>query len=206
MVTPTAAGGGTYTGRAKLHDQTTAARPDYGCTTRGTHGCTTRLRLYDQRHPRLHDQTTAVRPEAPTAARPDHGCTTRGTHGCTTRGTHGCTTRGTHGCTTRGTHGCTTKMRTVVPLLTVALLAVCCLGAEAQDSVPCPDEVSALCPPTPGEYPEYFAFPDDCSKFCQCGDGGLAWELPCLLGLLWDDTLKTCNWPNLVDCGDRPIP
>ncbi|XP_069184031.1 uncharacterized protein [Procambarus clarkii] len=182
MVTPTAAGGGTYTGRAKLHDQTTAARPDYGCTTRGTHGCTTRLRLYDQRHPRLHDQTTAVRPEAPTAARPDHGCTTR------------------------GTHGCTTKMRTVVPLLTVALLAVCCLGAEAQDSVPCPDEVSALCPPTPGEYPEYFAFPDDCSKFCQCGDGGLAWELPCLLGLLWDDTLKTCNWPNLVDCGDRPIP
>ncbi|XP_069184030.1 uncharacterized protein [Procambarus clarkii] len=198
MVTPTAAGGGTYTGRAKLHDQTTAARPDYGCTTRGTHGCTTRLRLYDQRHPRLHDQTTAVRPEAPTAARPDHGCTTRGTHGCTTRGTHGCTTR--------GTHGCTTKMRTVVPLLTVALLAVCCLGAEAQDSVPCPDEVSALCPPTPGEYPEYFAFPDDCSKFCQCGDGGLAWELPCLLGLLWDDTLKTCNWPNLVDCGDRPIP
>ncbi|XP_069184034.1 peritrophin-1-like isoform X2 [Procambarus clarkii] len=78
------------------------------------------------------------------------------------------------------------------------------LGTE-EPRVPCDPEVSAQCPPQDGYDSVYLPMPTDCSKFCICS-GGTAYEKECFPGLVWDDTRNVCNWPNLVDCGTRPIP
>ncbi|XP_053643770.1 peritrophin-1 isoform X2 [Cherax quadricarinatus] len=96
------------------------------------------------------------------------------------------------------------KMRTCFLLLTGTLLAAA--ATTQKPPTVCPPEVSALCPPEMGEFPELYAYPDDCSKFCKCSLDGLAWEYDCPGTLLWDDELKTCNYPENVDCGTRPVP
>ncbi|KAG7159474.1 putative Chitin binding Peritrophin-A domain-containing protein 21 [Homarus americanus] len=82
-------------------------------------------------------------------------------------------------------------------ILTATLLMVSlpCIQSKNHTSLyRCPDEVSALCPPTPGEQPEYFAHPNNCAMFCECGLRGVAWELVCQSSLLWDDTIKSGLW------------
>ncbi|KAK8735586.1 hypothetical protein OTU49_005447, partial [Cherax quadricarinatus] len=96
------------------------------------------------------------------------------------------------------------QMRTCFLLLTGTLLAAA--ATTQKPPTVCPPEVSALCPPEMGEFPELYAYPDDCSKFCKCSLDGLAWEYDCPGTLLWDDELKTCNYPENVDCGTRPVP
>ncbi|XP_042206510.1 uncharacterized protein LOC121855571 [Homarus americanus] len=97
-----------------------------------------------------------------------------------------------------------TKMRTYCLVLTAVLLAV--YSPCVESFTPCPDEVASLCPLTPGQNPLFFAHPNHCSMFCECDHGGVAWQLQCGNSLLWDDTIKTCNWPHNVDCGSRPTP
>ncbi|XP_063844364.1 peritrophin-1-like [Scylla paramamosain] len=90
-------------------------------------------------------------------------------------------------------------------LLGVVLLALVSLVA-AQTGSPCPAAVNAQCPAIGGGQAVFFAHPNDCSKYCECVQLGLAYELSCSTGLLWDDIRDTCNWPDYVDCGSRPKP
>ena len=70
--------------------------------------------------------------------------------------------------------------------------------AATQSGIPCPAVVNAQCPAIDGGQAVFFAHPNDCSKYCQCVDLGLAYEMVCAPGLLWDDIKNTCNWPNYV--------
>merc|ERR1712179_680405 len=90
------------------------------------------------------------------------------------------------------------KMKGVCTYFLVTLIVMC--KGEGQ----CKQEISAKCPsPDPGT-PVYLADPEDCSKFCECS-GGAAWSEHCADGLMYDEILHLCNWPNSVDCGSRPI-
>ncbi|MCE2196872.1 hypothetical protein GQ599_10090, partial [Streptococcus thermophilus] len=62
---------------------------------------------------------------------------------------------------------------------------------------------SIQCPELPGEV---FPNPSNCSNFCECVDEGVALQMPCPGGLLFDATLYICNFPDQVDCGNRPSP
>ncbi|MCL4126707.1 UNVERIFIED_CONTAM: hypothetical protein GTU68_063197 [Idotea baltica] len=81
-------------------------------------------------------------------------------------------------------------------------------GSVSSTSVPslyCPDEVSDQCPEVDGDVPVFIADPDDCQGFCECSSG-LAYSLTCQDGTLWDEENNVCNFPDNVDCGDRPSP
>ncbi|MDK2413356.1 carbohydrate-binding module family 14 protein, partial [Aphanizomenon sp. 202] len=91
-----------------------------------------------------------------------------------------------------------------VALFLVLALCVACRPCCAEEFTPCPDEVSAKCPAVDGDFPTFFAHPDDCSKGCECSKGK-AWVIQCQEGLLWDDTVSVCNWASQVDCGSRPL-
>lgn len=93
------------------------------------------------------------------------------------------------------------QMQTKATLLAVLVVALAGTLVNGQitdpteePKIPCSDEVSALCPEIDGETPEYFANPDDCSKFCVCDDQ-VAYEKECQPGLVFDDTINVCNWP-----------
>ncbi|KAK7070245.1 hypothetical protein SK128_000873 [Halocaridina rubra] len=100
-------------------------------------------------------------------------------------------------------------MKTI--FLGIVLLAISChflpdVDAASVRLVSCPSEVSNGCPYPQGQIPVYFAHPNDCSKFCECGMEGIAWEVQCMPGLLWNDGVQTCDWASNVNCGDRPVP
>ena len=61
------------------------------------------------------------------------------------------------------------------------------------------------CPGNEGIYPD----PDDCRSFYQCVYDESAELFPikatCDPILLFDDIFSVCNYPEVVDCGDRPI-
>ncbi|XP_018007937.1 uncharacterized protein LOC108665673 [Hyalella azteca] len=69
----------------------------------------------------------------------------------------------------------------------------------------CKAEVSAQCPATDPEIAVNLPDPDDCTSFCECS-GGTAYAIHCDGGLYYDEKLHICNWPDNVDCGNRPIP
>ncbi|XP_069992651.1 peritrophin-1 [Penaeus vannamei] len=92
-----------------------------------------------------------------------------------------------------------------VALFLVLALCVASRPGAAQVFTPCPYEVSVKCPAVDGDFPTFFAHPDDCSKGCECSKG-IALEVQCQFGLLWDDTVSVCNWAYQVDCGSRPLP
>ena len=56
-----------------------------------------------------------------------------------------------------------------------------------------------------------FADPDDCRSFYQClsdpnAESGFdPIKDTCTIDLLFDDIVMVCNYPEFVDCGDRPI-
>lgn len=77
--------------------------------------------------------------------------------------------------------------------LTVLVLAVVSLAA-AQTYVPCPSEVNVQCPKPSAGMAILLSNPYDCSKYCECVNEGLAYELACPDGLLWDETVNACNW------------
>ncbi|XP_042870485.1 peritrophin-1-like [Penaeus japonicus] len=92
-----------------------------------------------------------------------------------------------------------------VSLLLVLALCIASGPCTAQVFKACPYEVSIQCPTYDGDFPTFFAHPDDCSKGCECSKG-TAFEVQCQPGLLWDDTVDVCNWANQVNCGSRPLP
>ena len=44
-----------------------------------------------------------------------------------------------------------------------------------------------------------YAHPVDCQKYYQCAHG-TPYEYTCPSGLLWNDNVKTCDWPANVNC------
>ena len=49
----------------------------------------------------------------------------------------------------------------------------------------------------------------DCTQFSTCQNGNVLSTQPCPAGLLFDDNLQTCNWPNMVTCsgcGGNTVP
>ncbi|XP_045121960.1 peritrophin-1-like [Portunus trituberculatus] len=87
----------------------------------------------------------------------------------------------------------------------LALVMVVALSlATARINIHCPSEVNVRCPSL-GNDAVHLPHPHDCSKYCVCVAKGLAYELSCPPTLLWDDTVLTCNWPDNVDCGTRPV-
>merc|ERR1712198_75298 len=104
---------------------------------------------------------------------------------------------------TPSTHTVTMQALTVALVLLGVSTVVLGQGTE-HPLVPCAQEVSDKCPAIDGATPTYLADPEDCSKFCVC-NGGTAFEEKCLPGLVWDPSLHVCNWPTMVDCGDRPM-
>ncbi|XP_045122184.1 uncharacterized protein LOC123510826 [Portunus trituberculatus] len=89
-------------------------------------------------------------------------------------------------------------------LLLVVVLAVASLAA-AQTGIPCPDSVNRQCPTSAGTA-LFLPHPNDCSKYCECVMEGLAYELQCPDGLMWDEVRNSCDWWYNVDCGSRPKP
>lgn len=86
---------------------------------------------------------------------------------------------------------------TLVAMLVAAVAGTLVSGsplATEEPRIPCPQEVSDLCPETDGAYPVYFAHPDDCTKFCECDDQ-VGYEKSCQPGLVFDETISVCNWP-----------
>ncbi|CAL4118813.1 unnamed protein product [Meganyctiphanes norvegica] len=69
---------------------------------------------------------------------------------------------------------------------------------------PCADEISAQCPAEDPDAPVYIPEPSDCRKFCECS-GGDAYKHTCAPGLLFDAEALICQWPESMDCGNRPI-
>lgn len=47
--------------------------------------------------------------------------------------------------------------------------------------------------------------PEDCSCYFVC-TGKYYVHRQCSAGLIFDDKSHECNWPNVVDCGERPVP
>ncbi|KAK7070244.1 hypothetical protein SK128_000872 [Halocaridina rubra] len=96
------------------------------------------------------------------------------------------------------------KMKATFLVLTLLAITNQCWGevnagvVKPSNLIACPDEVSRGCPYPQGQFPAYFAHPEDCSKFCECGVEGIAWEVQCGSGLLWNDAVKACDWPNNV--------
>merc|ERR1712212_114557 len=87
----------------------------------------------------------------------------------------------------------------------VVVLA-CLVGlALAQEGKQCNETISAQCPPIDGSEPVFIADPDNCAIYCECS-GGDAWEIICAPGTVFDEDLHLCNWPEVVDCGNRPTP
>lgn len=59
-------------------------------------------------------------------------------------------------------------------------------------------------PSTPSTETIFFADPEDCASYCECSSGN-AFHFHCVGGLVFDDINNICNWPTMVDCGDRPV-
>ncbi|CAG2176456.1 unnamed protein product, partial [Oppiella nova] len=68
------------------------------------------------------------------------------------------------------------------------------------DGYPCPEDdiANTRClGPKDCLYPN----PRDCSRFIQCNDAGLAYDMPCAPGgLHWNDAIKQCDWPENANC------
>ncbi|KAK8748310.1 hypothetical protein OTU49_016066 [Cherax quadricarinatus] len=94
------------------------------------------------------------------------------------------------------------KFLTIVSAVGVCMLVVAVARTRGQD-VECSSEVSALCPEGPQPVPTYLADPEDCTSYCEC-DGTTAFHFTCDPGLLYNDVIHVCDWPDNVDCGTRP--
>ncbi|CAL4060267.1 unnamed protein product, partial [Meganyctiphanes norvegica] len=94
------------------------------------------------------------------------------------------------------------QMKLTVLLLVLGLAASGSMGQDV--GTPCSEAISATCPEEDPGTPVYIADPSDCQKFCECS-GGTAWSQRCAPGLLFDAVELICQWPENMDCGDRPI-
>lgn len=54
------------------------------------------------------------------------------------------------------------------------------------------------CPPWNGDV-IFIRDPEDCAKYYQCTPSGPILK-ECSDGLLFDDVVNVCNWPDVVDC------
>ena len=45
-----------------------------------------------------------------------------------------------------------------------------------------------------------YADPDKCDGYISCDRAGIAREMPCPLGLVFNPDLDQCDWPENVDC------
>ncbi|XP_055330050.1 probable chitinase 10 [Paramacrobiotus metropolitanus] len=64
---------------------------------------------------------------------------------------------------------------------------------------------AAANPPAPGatylcQRDGFFQVPTDCTKFIRCVTGQLPAEFSCSAGLLFDESIQSCNWPQFVGC------
>lgn len=86
----------------------------------------------------------------------------------------------------------------------VVVVAVASLVAAQGNNCTCPDIVDVNCPNI-GDFVVLFPHPDDCSMFCECETEGCASEMSCPPGLLFDEHLNVCNWPNDVSISWAPV-
>lgn len=82
-------------------------------------------------------------------------------------------------------------------LIVVVVVAVVNIVPSQATNCTCPDEVDVNCPPT-GDDAVFFPHPDDCSMYCECEAEGCGSELDCPPGLLFDEDLNVCSWPDDV--------
>merc|ERR1712168_812401 len=86
------------------------------------------------------------------------------------------------------------KLKVVFILVAVQSLVVVEVTSQCSDSVTCP---------SPDGPPVNTPDPEDCSSFYLC-IGDCAIHQKCQEDFLFDVTENYCNYPELVDCGDRP--
>jgi len=89
-------------------------------------------------------------------------------------------------------------------LATLCLMATCCM-AYATSAQPADDLENEF------ECPEHWGFyedPENCMKYYNC-ENGVAHSINCRTEqgtqLLYDHHHNYCDWPQRVNCGDRPI-
>lgn len=51
---------------------------------------------------------------------------------------------------------------------------------------------------------DFFPYPENCRKFYECDNGNL-YKMTCANDWLYDINNKYCDYPERVDCGDRPL-
>jgi len=52
---------------------------------------------------------------------------------------------------------------------------------------------------------ELYEDPDNCGAFYECSHG-IAYEMFCSEGLMYNTELEVCDYARNVDCGTRPVP
>lgn len=94
-----------------------------------------------------------------------------------------------------------------IALLTHGISQVAAPGSESSpaSSYPTAQLTCRPChpPPTQSAGDGLHAAPWSCAQFLNCG-GGTGGAMDCPPGTLWDDSAKTCNFADQVDCGGRP--
>ncbi|KAK4303049.1 hypothetical protein Pmani_024910 [Petrolisthes manimaculis] len=89
--------------------------------------------------------------------------------------------------------------------LVLLVAAVGVMGEPTTEYPFCSKEISDKCPPIDGGDIVFFPDPEDCASYCECSSGE-AFHFTCVGGLVYDVDSHICNWPTMVDCGDRPRP
>ncbi|CAG2113602.1 unnamed protein product, partial [Medioppia subpectinata] len=46
----------------------------------------------------------------------------------------------------------------------------------------------------------HYSNPRSCESYIQCTAGGVAYEMPCPVGLHWNNRAKLCDYPEVADC------
>jgi hypothetical protein len=68
----------------------------------------------------------------------------------------------------------------------------------------CPACVNSRCTPNACNLAVGIYYPGDCSKFCKCDHGG-AIKMSCPPGLLFEESLGVCVWPQESTCSNSVI-
>ncbi|CAH0588142.1 unnamed protein product [Chrysodeixis includens] len=95
------------------------------------------------------------------------------------------------------------KDRVLLLLCAVALAQGVDLDLKKQQCNCNPSEAQQICEANYGADNIFIAH-ENCNQFYQCANGRPV-AIACQGNLLYDPYLEVCNWPDQVDCGDRPI-
>jgi hypothetical protein len=152
--------------------------------------------------------TTTTTTQVPTTTTTQAVTTTTTTQVPTTTTTQAVTTTTTQVATTTTTQAVTTTT-TLPPTTTVCTTQPPpppCTTEAPRPFSRCPDCVNARCTPNMCNMAAGVGYPNDCSKFCICENGG-AIEMECPPGLVYDEYLQVCTWPEQSNCNNsNPYP